>query len=196
MGSRKYTDRLFLAIELPRFAREQILDKRKKWRKKIDWDVRWIPPLNLRLALRYLGEIEVSKSKQLCRKIETLTGKTPPFQLTVDQVGGTPTNREAKSIWLSFEETSELKGLLKGIETASKELQLPKDKKPFKPRITLSRLATEPQSIPNLTIKPEFKGFKVKSLALVESRMGQNGPSYHQLKKFELLGSLEASSKS
>lgn len=189
MGSRKYTDRLFLAIELPRFAREQIIEKRKKWRKKIDWDVRWIPPLNLRLALRYLGEIEVSKSKQFCKKIEAFTGKTNPFQLAVDEVGGTPTHREAKSIWLSFEETSELKLLLKGIESACKELQLPKDKKPFKPRITLSRLASEPQSIPSLTIKPEFKGFKVKSLALVESRMGQNGPSYHQLKKFELRGS-------
>lgn len=185
MKSKKYSERLFLAVELPRFAREAIVEKRKTWRKQLEDDVKWIPPLNLRLVLRYLGEIEVSKSKQLCKKLETLAGGTKSFQLSVDSVGCSPSYTEATSLWLGFEQPEELIALLKEIGTICGQLKLPADKKPFEPRIPLSR-TSDPQHIPVLSTKPEFKGFMVKSLALVESRMGPNGPSYHPLRKFTL----------
>ena len=185
MKSKKYSERLFLAVELPRFAREAIVEKRKTWRKQLEDDVKWIPPLNLRLVLRYLGEIEVSKSKQLCKKLETLAAGTEAFQLSVENVGCSPSYTEATSLWLGFEQSEELRALLKEIGAICGQLKLPADKKPFEPRIPLSR-TSDPQHIPVLSTKPEFKGFMVKSLALVESRMGPNGPTYHPLRKFTL----------
>lgn len=188
MKTRKFSERLFLAVELPRFAREQIVLARKKWRKQLDQDVRWVPPLNLHLTLRYLGEVEVSKSKQLCSKLDHLSAETKAFLLSVDKVGASPSNSEAKSIFLRFEESPELQKFLQQIEGFCNELKLPKDKKPFEPKISLSRVF-EPQPVPPLQIKPELKGFKLKNFALVESRLGQNGPSYYPLRRFELSGS-------
>lgn len=182
--SRKFSERLFLAVELPRFAREQIVELRKTWRKQLEEDVRWVPPLNLNLPLRYLGELDVSKSKQLCTRLDTLAQATPAFQLSVDKVSASPSHSEAKIFWLGLKDSQELRALLNGIEECCFQLRLPKDKKPFEPRINLSR-TSEPQKLPPLQVK-ELKGFKVKNFVLIEGRLGQSGPTYHQLRKFEL----------
>lgn len=187
MDKRKYTQKLFLGIELPRFAREQIVIARKTWRKQITGDVRWVPPLNLNLVLRYLGELPVSKSKSLGKKLTQLSKEIKPFQMSVEGVGCVPNQKEAKSVYLGFEEPESLRLFRDQIEEYCLKIQIPRDKKPFVPRVTLGR-STEPQALPSLRIKPELKGFMVRNFSLIESRLGQNGPSYHQLRKFELSG--------
>ena len=144
------------------------MEARKLWRKQLQGDVRWVPPQQLFLPLRYLGELQVSKSKQLCRKLEQLCRETSPIQLSVDRIGGAPSDAEAQRLWLGFEPSNA-------------------DKKPFGYRLTLSR-SSQPQTIPNLNVKNNLKGFKVKGISLIESRTGQDGPSYHTLRKFALSG--------
>ena len=185
MKSKKYSERLFLAIELPRFARDQLVEARKIWRKQLSKDVRWVPPLQLFLPIRYLGELPVSKSKQLCRKLEKLSRETSPIQLSVDQIGGAPSQEEAKRLWLGFEPSAELENFRKAIENCCRELKIEADKKPFESRITLSR-SSDSQPVPKLQVKNHLKGFKVKGVSLIESRLGQNGPSYHPVRKFAL----------
>ena len=187
MKSKKYSERLFLAVELPRFARDQIMEARKLWRKQLQGDVRWVPPQQLFLPLRYLGELQVSKSKQLCRKLEQLCRETSPIQLSVDRIGGAPSDAEAQRLWLGFEPSNELENFRIAIEGCCRELKIDADKKPFGYRLTLSR-SSQPQTIPNLNVKNNLKGFKVKGISLIESRTGQDGPSYHTLRKFALSG--------
>lgn len=187
MKSRKFSQRLFLATVLPRFAREQIIEARTRWRKQLDGDVRWVPPLQLFLSLRFLGELEVSKSKKLSNKLSKLCTSTSPIQLTIDKVGGSPNLEEATNLWLGLEASPELAELRNAIEQSCSELKISKDKKPFQPRIALSR-TSGPLAVPELKIKSHLKGFKVKSISLFESRLGQNGPSYHVLRKFSLGG--------
>lgn len=187
MDKRKYTQRMFLGLELPRFAREQIVTARKTWRKQIEGDVRWVPPLNLNLVLRYLGELPVTKSKNLGKKLAQLSKQIKPFQISVVGLGYLPTQKEAKSVYLGFEEPEPLRLFRDRIEDYCQKVQIPRDKKPFEPRLTLGR-ATEPQNLPDLRIKPSLKGFTVRSFSLIETRAGQNGPSYHPLRKFELTG--------
>jgi RNA 2',3'-cyclic 3'-phosphodiesterase len=185
MKPRKFTDRLFLAAELPRFARERIMESRKKWRKQLTGDVRWIPPLNLFLQLRYLGELERGTSKKLSARLEELCASTPAIQLAVDGIGVSPNSSEATQIWLGLEESAELTNLRNSIEDGCRSLKIGNDKKAFQHRINLSK-TSEPQAIPELHIKQMLKGFKLKNIALMESRTGQNGPSYHTLRKFSL----------
>ena len=110
---KKYSDRLSLAIELPRFAREQILQSRKHWRKQLSADVRWTPPLSLHLSLRYLGELNVSLSKNLSKRLTNLVKETPIFQLSLKGVGASPSEKEAEFIFLEFSEPKELSDLEK-----------------------------------------------------------------------------------
>lgn len=185
MKPRKFTDRLFLAAELPRFARERIMESRKKWRKQLQGDVRWVPPLNLFLKLRYLGELERKTSKQLSARLEELCAATPCIQLVVEGVGVSPNPAEATQIWLGLERSAELTNLRNSIEDGCRSLQIAKDKKPFQHRINLSK-TSPPQAVGDLQIKNVLKGFRLKNIALMESRTGQNGPSYHTLRKFSL----------
>jgi 2'-5' RNA ligase len=185
MKPRKFSDRLFLAVVLPRFAREQIMEQRKKWRKQLKGDVRWVSPLDLFLPLRYIGELEMKKSKKLSSKLQKLCASTSPIQLVVDGIGTAPNAEEAKVIWLGLEQSTELAALRDGIEVSCTELKIARDKKPFQHRINLSR-TSDPQAVPKLPIKQQLKGFKVKTISLMESRTGQNGPSYHVLRKFTL----------
>ena len=185
MSKKRYTERVFIAVELPRFAREVLSEKRKVWRKQLDQDVKWVPTQQLRLILRYLGELEVSKSKQFCKNLEAYATICEPFQLSVADIGCTPSQEEATALWLGFERSDELLRLRSEVDAICQRLKLPADKKPFEARITLSK-TSEPQRIPPLTVKPDFKGFMVRSLSLVESKSGQNGPTYHPLRKFNL----------
>jgi len=185
MSKKRFTERVFVAVELPRFARETLAEKRKVWRKQLEQDVKWVPTQQLRLILRYLGELEVSKSKQFCKNLEAYAAICKPFQLSVAEIGCTPSREEAIALWLSFERSDELVRLRSEIDAICQRLKLPADKKPFESRITLSK-TSEPQRIPSLSVKPDFKGFKVRSLSLVESKKGQNGPTYHVLRKFTL----------
>ena len=116
MSKKKFTQKLFLAIELPRFAREQIMEARKTWRKQVKHDVKWVPPLNLNLALRYLGEIPVTKSKSLSKQLNKIASETKAFQISVDGVGTLPSQEEAKLVYLGFNEPKELTKLRGDIE--------------------------------------------------------------------------------
>jgi RNA 2',3'-cyclic 3'-phosphodiesterase len=185
--NKKFSERLLLAVELPRFAREHLVQGRKTWRKKIDGDIRWLPPLNLHLTLRFLGELEVSKSKLLSKNLATLAADTPVFQVSIGKLCALPTPKEARVVCLTIEDSDHLLKLVNDIESACQQLQLPKDKKSFQSQITLAR-SSEPQEIPDLKLSPGLKGFMVKNFSLIESRLGQNGPTYHPLKKFELQG--------
>lgn len=187
MDKKKYTQRLFLSIELPRFAREQIVQARKTWRKQIEGDVRWVPPLNLNLVLRFLGELPVSQSKSLGKKLDQLSSQTKAFQMSVAGVGFLPSQMEAKSVYLELEEPEPLRLLREQIDEYCRKVQIPRDKKPFEPRVTLG-WCSEPQSMPQLRIKPGLKGFMVRTYSLMEARQGQKGPSYHQLRRFSLSG--------
>lgn len=185
MRPTRYSERVFLAIELPRFARDTLLEKRKLWRKQLDEDVKWLPPLNLRLVLRYLGDLQVSKSKQFCTRLEKMLKEFGSFQVSTDKVGCTPSASEATSLWLGVDGGEKLHQLRVEIDGLCAQLKLPPDKKPFEPRIALSR-TSDAQRVPTLTVRPELKGFVVKTVSLVETRTGQNGLSYHPRRRFSL----------
>jgi 2'-5' RNA ligase len=187
MKPRKFSERLFIVADLPRFVREQIVEARKVWRKQLSGDVRWVSPQNLFLPLRYLGELERSKSKKLSAKLEKACASIAPIQLVVDRTGASPSASEAKSIWLGLQHSKELKELQDLIEACCAELKIARDKKPFQSRINLSK-TSEPQAVPELPIEQRLKGFKVQAISLMESRSGQTGPSYHIIRKFNLRG--------
>ncbi len=180
---KRYTQKLSLAIEMPRFVREQLMANRKQWRKQLEHEVRWESPKSLRMPLRYLGELEIGRSKALCKNLAALAENLAVFQLTVERLGGTPHSRAAKSVWLSFFKSEELSGFLRKVEEVCREMRLPRDRKPFAPRVTLGR-SIEPQDISAL--ETELKGFKVKSFQLLESRQGPAGATYHTVRKFSL----------
>lgn len=183
--SKKYTEDLFLAVELPRFARERIMEARKTWRKQLAEDVRWLPAQSLFLPLRHLGEIPVSKSKQLSGKLQKLCAELPLIQLAVDKIEAEPTKDEARFVFLAMERSEELNALRTSIDAFCRELALEKSAKPVERRIALSK-NSEPQKLPTLDIKKHLKGFKAKELSLVETRPGPKGPTYRTLKKFPL----------
>jgi len=189
--SRKFSQRLFLAVELPRFAREHLVQGRKLWRKQMDADFRWVPPLNLHLTLRFLGELEVAKSKALSKSLDALGQATSPFQLSLGKIYAFPSAQEAKGLSLEVEPSSELSELLKSIEGHCKRLQIPRDKKPFQSQITLARSA-EPQIVAPLKAPKDLRGFMVRNFTLFEGRLAQNGPTYHALRKFDLRKALES----
>ena len=185
MEKKKFSSRLLLAIDLPRFAREAVGEARKRWRKKLKKDVKWLPPGQLRLNIRSLGEMPVSKSKALSKRLEQFAKNTPSFQLTVDSIGASPSEDEAVWFWLGFERTIELDHFLEAIDDECHKSRVWKDRIPFKPSFILGQ-GFEPQKLPDLEIKSQFKGFKVRGFALYESRPGAQGPTYHQLRKFTL----------
>lgn len=183
--TKKFSQHLLLTIEPPRFLREALVRERKTWRKQLEQDARWVPALALHLTLRYLGELEVAKSKLLSKKLAATAATIEPFQVSLAGLGGHPSLEEGRTFYLSVVKSKPLKALVAAVEDCCKQLSLAKDKKLFESHITLAR-CKEPQSFTDLELPEELKGFTVRSFSLLESRSGPGGLSLHPLRRFEL----------
>ena len=183
--TRRYSQQLLLTIEPPRFLREALVRERKKWRKQLEQDARWVPALALHLTLRHLGELEVSKSKLLSKKLTSAVAGIEPFQVSLAGLAGYPSLDQARTLFLDVNQCKPLKALLGAVEGCCRQLALGKAKHPFESRIVLAR-CKEPQSFAELELPPELLGFTVRSVSLLESRSGQNGLTLHPLRRFEL----------
>lgn len=161
--------RLFIALELPLFIQETLVDQMNDWKVK-GVRGRFCSPQNLHLTLAFLGE----QSKTACTQVETIL-KTLPFPkmiLSFQQVGF------FKDLCYVAIESQALQAYVATLRKALKEAGLVFDAKPFKAHITLIRKASVP-NIMQLTL-PTLQ-FEAKCCTLFSSQLTPQGSIYTPL---------------
>lgn len=140
---------------------------------------RWVPPENLHLTLRFIGEVDEREAALLDEALSTI--ERPPFELQVAGCGIFAQRRGPEAVWTGVASTPPLVDLQAAIERAAVRAGLAPEEKRFRPHITLARL----KDVPAPRLQAFVAGhnlFKetvtIEEFSLFSSKLGSGDPIY------------------
>ena len=125
--------RLFVALDLPWALRERLADLGTGLP-----GVRWVPPENFHLTLRFLGELAPYQAEEVDMALSTLRGRA--FSLELCGVGTLEKAGRVTALWAGIARNPALEHLRAKVETAVQRAGLPPERRRFSPHVTLARL--------------------------------------------------------
>lgn len=149
---------------------------------------RWVASHNLHLTLRFLGEITDAQVDRAVEAARDAAKGSAPFSVTLEGVGGFPSLRSPRVLWVGVtagaEQLTALAGLL---DVALRARHFPRDDRPFHPHLTVARARNEgrPPDLSGLAGEAVFLGSQqVDALVVMESVLGRSGPTYTEVARW------------
>jgi 2'-5' RNA ligase len=127
--------KIFISINIPARDKKRLAKTVEKWQ---DLPIKLVKEPNFHVTLLYLGHLPDDSIVGLCDEVRAAAEETEIFDLEFTEIVLAPSKEDPKMIWLSGSVSPELKSLSEDIE---KRLEIfVKEKKAFRPHITLGRL--------------------------------------------------------
>jgi 2'-5' RNA ligase len=166
--------RLFIAIDLPehdviRAAQEQLGSVA---------GVRIVKPEHAHLTLKFLGHVPQELLDDFVERIERI--RCPPFEITLDGIGGFPDMRWPRVVFIAGSEPAELASLARAVDDATREV---KPDNPFHAHVTIARTDGKTK-LPVIAVRSCT--FTVREIVLYDSDLSSEGPAYTAVRKFAL----------
>lgn len=132
--------RLFIALPLPDEV-ETLLGKLIADFRQKSGNVKWVPPENVHLTLKFLGDTDEQLVSKISREIDEVARQHGVIETVVDQVGGFPNLRRPRVIWVGISQNIEAASrIARQVDLAMRKLRFEKEKRPFKAHLTLGRV--------------------------------------------------------
>lgn len=189
--------RIFTAIDISEQARQSVSRYIEILQKEFsNLRVGWEKAEKLHLTLKFLGDCDETQLKELenavLMSVNTFlkSENTANFKIQISDTGVFPSKRNAKILWLGLHDESEsLAKINQILETECEKIGFEKEKRNFKPHLTIARLR-EPQKSGNLVEKHlenafEPVEFAVSEIVIYESKLQPTGSIYRKLKGFK-----------
>jgi len=166
--------RLFVGLALPQSLKDRLAPLMAGLP-----GARWVPPENLHLTLRFVGEVDEREAALLDEALITI--ERSPFELQVSGCGIFAQRRGPEAVWIGVTSTPPLVDLQAAVERAAVRAGLAPEEKRFRPHITLARLKDVPQ--------PRLQAFvaghnlfkdtvRIEEFTLFSSKLGSGDPIY------------------
>ena len=191
------TQRLFIAIEIPRTAKREFSELANSFRPREYDRVRWIGEDAMHLTLKFLGDTPNSQVEDIKIALERAASSTGRFSIKIGRTGCFPSFVDPRICWVGF--TGELRRLeqLQGrVEGGLVALGLEENGREFRAHITVGR--TRPGirgrfaediglSWQHAPLHSTGDSIPVNAIALYRSYLdGKDDTQYQQLANFEL----------
>jgi len=183
--------RLFIAINLPAPLRDGIHDASRPLR-DARLPVRWVPPENYHLTLKFLGEVHPDKIESIQSALDRIGREAASFDVCLEGVGAFPTIRRPRVIWLGADPSPALRCLKQDVEWSLGALGFERETRAFHPHLTLGRCPGDPGAGVFRGLDRLASGlchgssFRVEALDLMCSRVTREGPRYTILSSSDL----------
>jgi RNA 2',3'-cyclic 3'-phosphodiesterase len=179
--------RLFIAIDIPDDLRQALAQVQRELR-PMTANTRWVAAESIHITLKFLGEVPDKQFDDIHGALTGLTWK--PFQITVRGVGFFPGNRSPRVFWAGMEAPT-MQGLTEHLDTRMERLGFEKEKRKFRPHITLARARDTRMDSALVTAasqfeEHEFGSFTVDRVFLFQSTLDPGGAIYEKLKEYLL----------
>jgi 2'-5' RNA ligase len=193
--------RAFIAIELP----EQLVLALGEVQKRLQTaippaTVRWVPPDQMHLTLKFLGNIASARLEELEAALRKACVETSPLTLRAEGLGCFPGPSHPRVIWVGVEGDLEaLKALQARIDPITEEWCDRDEKRSFRPHLTIGRLKEiSPRAARK--IGTEIKStelrtlgiWKVEQVKLMRSKLSPKGAEHTVLASFPFFGNVAA----
>ena len=182
--------RIFIAIDINKNRALTRLVESYKLALK-DEKIRWVEPANIHLTLAFLGETDEDQVSKAGKIMREAANNYESFEITFNGTDVFRDISQPRVIWLGIEAPQSLYDLREVICEALKEEGLYRDKKPFRPHLTLGRM----KYIANKNVLADIlkssgsydlPSQTVNELILYESILKPDGPVYRLLREVRL----------
>jgi len=153
--------------------------------------IRFVPPENVHVTLKFLGDIDPEIMPELITKIETSIRSLRKFDYICAGTGVFPNVRRPRVLWLGITQGSEmLTNLSKTLDESLKAMPIESEEREFKAHITLGRIKEFRKPVPELDqflaypFKPTHN--PVDEVILFKSTLTPSGAIYTPLHNFTL----------
>lgn len=129
--------RCFLAVDLDPKVSASICQTIARL-KQVMPSLRWVPPANFHLTIKFLGAIEQSQIDPLAVALDEQLRPFPRFSINAKGLGVFPDLRRPRILWVGLTGT-QLLTLVARVESALQALGFVAEKRPFTPHLTIAR---------------------------------------------------------
>ncbi|MEW6243373.1 MAG: RNA 2',3'-cyclic phosphodiesterase [Bacillota bacterium] len=182
--------RLFVACALSEEAREKVGEVIVSLSRS-GADFRWVPPENLHLTLKFLGDVKAADVAAVTDAVRNAVHGKRPFRVTLGNVSVFPSPANPRVIWVGVTEGTEaLRSLAGAVDSALSQLGFPREARPFTGHITIGRRRThvEPGAMRDrLPLEvPGISSFVISSVEVMRSVLGPGAPTYSVISSAKL----------
>jgi len=183
--------RTFIAIELPEQVKDQIRIEYLKLN-STDASIRWVKPKNLHLTLKFLGDIEEEKLKEVENSVTESVSPYNKLNLSLKGLGFFPDIKRPKVIWKEVAgDIDELLSLAESIEKNMTRIGFSAELRKFSPHITIGRIKKikrrEIDTILEMASDSEEVEFIAQNVKIIRSELIPGGAVHTTLKTINFI---------
>lgn len=186
--------RAFIAFELPQALRSELEALSASLQRALAGvPLSWVPPGNIHLTLKFLGEIQPSQTAALGAALHALASQHTAMDVRLGELGAFPSLQRPHVLWVGLQAPATLHQIAGQLEQAMQSLGFVPETRPFTPHLTLARTRREAapgqlagvqaalaaQAVPVLSIS-------LGELVLFESQLKAGGAVYNPLVRISL----------
>ena len=176
--------RLFIALDLPNELKPWVTEQQESLKRSLkQTGLRWTPPEQWHVTLRFLGDYPEHKTAALLSAMKRAAEGVPPFEISFGKLG-TFSGPRMGVVWLGIEYGLEPLITLAGSLNHHLEAEgFPVEKRPFRAHITLGRSREKIPSavLRNFPTSPSSPAARIDRLHLYQSTLGPGGSRYTRL---------------
>ena len=173
--------RVFLALDLDEPIKSQLLRLQERLA-SVGADVRWVKPEHIHLTMKFLGDVSDSTAADVCRLCRNVAAEFEPFEFEVRAAGCFANHGLPRVVWIGIDDPSGfVRRLHQRIEKTLAPLGLRRERRAFKPHVTLGRVRSARNAI---ELRAEVKKndhfqagtAQASEITVYSSQLGPQGP--------------------
>ncbi len=176
--------RLFVGIFPSQATQEQLNKEAKNLSQKLQTEVRVLAPEVLHLTVKFIGNVEESRLKDLTAAFLKATGNLPSASLQIKQFRLFPSRRKPRVVAAEIERSPELDYIFQFFNRGFRDLGIVADRRSFKPHITVARSRRWQKE--TISTAPVQLVEPITSVSLVHSQLTPQGSKYNILSSVAL----------
>jgi 2'-5' RNA ligase len=182
--------RSFVAIKLPGEVQQAIAESTAGLQRALPKPlVRWVPPRNMHLTLKFFGDVSPANLERLAEALRTEAAVHSVFPVSVGGLGAFPNPRRARILWIGLEAPPALPALQRALEAAAALVGYAPEDRNFSPHLTIGRVGQSVTAGDLQKIRTQleatkvgpFGTFQVESVDIFKSDLQPGGSVYTQL---------------
>lgn len=184
--------RVFIAVDLDSAIKEKLIKDIEEIRGMYE-DVKCSIPRveGLHITLRFIGDVDQNMVNLMLEPIQSVVERFKEFKLKIKNRGVFPNHTSPRVIWVGVEENRNIVDIKDRLDKVLERLNLPSEKKLFKPHITIARVKNITDRGKRLlrefvSMEQEYGEFTVREIVLYESILDPSGAIYKQISRFRL----------
>ena len=177
--------RAFIAATLEPKVIERIAEASSRLRPEVA-GVRWVPPENFHLTLKFLGGIDEAMVKPVEARLREQLSLFPPFNINAKALGVFPSPKRPRVLWVGLT-GGRLIELASRVESALQQLGFSPETRKFTPHLTIGRWRQADPAPKSLERQLEywraydFGISRIESVSLIQSVLKSDGAIYNRL---------------